>query len=68
MTFGGRARLWLSESDRLSRVPPPLCPVGRCVQSVLKQYIEQFQAVLENQMDKVTVADVLKEVRSPARG
>ncbi len=48
--------------------PNPLCPVGRCVQSVLKQCMEQFQAVLAKQMEKVTVADVLKGVRSPVRG
>jgi Rrf2 family protein len=47
--------------------PNPLCPVGRCVQTVLTNYLEQFETALENQMDKVTVADVLKGVRSPAR-
>jgi Rrf2 family protein len=46
--------------------PNPLCPVGRRVQSVLKRYMEQFQVALDKQMDKVTVADVLKGVQSPA--
>ena len=47
--------------------PNPLCPVGRRVQSVLKQYVEQFETALDREMDKVTVADVLKGVRAPAR-
>jgi Rrf2 family protein len=47
--------------------PNPLCPVGRCVQTVLTHYLKQFETALENQMDKVTVADVLKGVQSPAR-
>jgi Rrf2 family protein len=47
--------------------PNPLCPVGRCVQSVLKKHFERFGARLKHEMDKVTVADVLGGVQSPAR-
>jgi len=59
------------ESDRLfggtRSDPNPLCPVGRCVQTVLKRHIERFGARLKHEMDKVTVADVLAGVQSPTR-
>ena len=47
--------------------PNPLCPVGRRLQSVLKEYMQQFEKALKKQMTAVTIADVLKGVRSPAR-
>ncbi len=47
--------------------PNPMCPVGRCVQGVLKRHLERFEVALEDEMDKVTVADVVAEVRSPTR-
>ncbi|HEX4794742.1 MAG TPA: Rrf2 family transcriptional regulator [Humisphaera sp.] len=47
--------------------PNPLCPVGRSVHSVLRRHVEQFETRLEKEMDEVTIADVLKGVRSPAR-
>jgi hypothetical protein len=47
--------------------PNPLCPVGRCVQGVLRGHVERFGAALEGEMDKVTVADVLAGVKSPTR-
>jgi Rrf2 family protein len=47
--------------------PNPLCPVGRCVQNVLKKQIERFEMALEKDMDKVNVAHVLGEVRLAAR-
>lgn len=47
--------------------PNPLCPVGRRLQSVLKEYMQDFEKALKKQMSAVTIADVLKAVRSPAR-
>jgi DNA-binding IscR family transcriptional regulator len=47
--------------------PNPLCPVGRCVQAVVRGHMKRFGAALEGEMDKVTVADVLAGVKSPAR-
>jgi Rrf2 family protein len=43
--------------------PNPLCPVGRCVQTVLGKYLEGFQEAVERAMSKVTVADILSDVK-----
>ena len=47
--------------------PNPLCPVGRYVQTVLKEHVERFETALEDEMDRVTVAEVLAKVRSSKR-
>jgi Rrf2 family protein len=38
--------------------PNPLCPVGRSVQTVLQGHAKRFEAVLESEMDQVTIADL----------
>jgi Rrf2 family protein len=47
--------------------PNPMCPVGCRLQSVLKEYMQQFEKTLEKQMNAIAIADVLKGVRSPVR-
>jgi len=44
--------------------PNPLCPVGRCVQTVLGNYLDEFKEVVEKAMSKVTVADILEDVKA----
>jgi Rrf2 family protein len=42
-----------------TRNPPnPRCPVGRSVQAVLQEHLARFEASLEREMDKVTIADM----------
>ncbi len=47
--------------------PNPLCPVGRCVQTILHDHLKGFEAVIEQAMGKVTIADMLKEVKTQGR-
>jgi Rrf2 family protein len=47
--------------------PNPLCPVGRCVQSVLEKHVKRLESVLEKEMDRVTIADILSGVKTPSR-
>jgi Rrf2 family protein len=47
--------------------PNPLCPVGRCVQTILGGHLGRFQKAFEREMKKVTVADILTEVRAAGR-
>lgn len=47
--------------------PNPLCPVGRCVQSILGGHLGRFQKAMEREMKEVTVADILAEVRSAGK-
>jgi Rrf2 family protein len=56
------------EQGELFALPPndpnPLCPVGRCVQSVLGNYLDEFQEVIERAMARVTIADMLASVQA----
>ena len=47
--------------------PNPLCPVGRCVQTILGGHLARFQKAIEQEMKEVTVTDILAEVRSAGR-
>ena len=47
--------------------PNPLCPVGRCVQDVLKERTERVESAVERELKKTTIADVLADVRSAGR-
>lgn len=47
--------------------PNPLCPVGRCVQTVLGDYLDEFKEVVEKAMSKVTVADILEGVKTGSK-
>jgi Rrf2 family protein len=47
--------------------PNPLCPVGRCVQTILGGHLGRFQKVIEQEMKEITVADILADVRSAAK-
>jgi len=47
--------------------PNPRCPVGRSVQKVLAVQVERLEESLRDEMDKVTVADVLAAVRRANR-
>ena len=44
--------------------PNPLCPVGRCVQTILGQYLDEFKEVMEKAMNRVSVADILMGVNA----
>jgi Rrf2 family protein len=56
------------EQGELFALPPndpnPLCPVGRCVQSVLGNYLDEFQEAVERAMERVTIADMLSGVQA----
>ncbi|NCB90985.1 MAG: Rrf2 family transcriptional regulator [Clostridia bacterium] len=41
--------------------PNVLCPVGRNIHNVLDDRLEHIQAVMENEMSKVTVADIVND-------
>jgi hypothetical protein len=48
--------------------PNPLCPVGRCVQTITKQtYIRSFESAMQREMESQTLADVLADVRKENR-
>ncbi len=47
--------------------PNPLCPVGRCVQTILGEHLERLQGLLERAMKRVCVAELLEEVKSGSR-
>jgi Rrf2 family protein len=44
--------------------PNPLCPVGRCVQTILGEYLDGFKEVMEKAMSRVSVADILVDVKA----
>jgi Rrf2 family protein len=59
------------EQGELFALPPnepnPLCPVGRCVQTILGEHLEGFQGLIERAMSRVSVAEILEEVKSGSR-
>jgi Rrf2 family protein len=44
--------------------PNPACPVGRSVQGIVGRQTAQFEKTMEREMEHVTIADVLAEVRA----
>lgn len=47
--------------------PNPLCPVGRCVQTILGEYLDGFRKVMEKAMSRVSVADLLVDVKAGSK-
>lgn len=47
--------------------PNVLCPVGRNIQRGLGAHYQKAQAAMEAQLDKTTIADVLKDVLGAAQ-
>jgi Rrf2 family protein len=47
--------------------PNPRCPVGRSVQAILGQRLDEFQEVIEQALSRVTVADLLADVKAERR-
>jgi len=43
--------------------PNHKCPVGRNIHNVLDSKLEQVQKALENEMQKITLADVIKDTQ-----
>jgi Rrf2 family protein len=44
--------------------PNPMCPVGGCVQSIVRQtYVRSFETAMQREMEQQTLADVLADVR-----
>jgi Rrf2 family protein len=44
--------------------PNPLCPVGRCVQTILGEYLDGFKEVMVKAMSRVSVADIVVDVKA----
>jgi Rrf2 family protein len=47
--------------------PNPACPVGRNIQAALEGHIDSAAAALEDELGRVTIADVLADVRKQDR-
>ena len=47
--------------------PNPACPVGRNIQAALEGHIDSAAAALEDELGRVTIADVLADVRKQER-
>jgi DNA-binding IscR family transcriptional regulator len=45
-----------------SQQPNVLCPVGRNIQRGLGSHYQKAQAAMEAELDRTTIADVLKDV------
>lgn len=45
-----------------SQQPNLLCPVGRNIQRGLRLHYQKAQAAMESELDRITIADVLKDV------
>lgn len=50
-----------------SNTPNPRCPVGSTIQRALMGHFESAQLALEKDLQRITVADLVKEVRSMKR-
>jgi len=50
-----------------SNTPNPRCPVGSTIQRALTGHFESAQIALEKDLDRITIADLVKEVKSMAR-
>ena len=47
--------------------PNPRCPVGRRVQGVLGERLLQFEKVMAREMKKVSIADILADIRTAGK-
>ena len=47
--------------------PNPLCPVGRSVQGIVGRHSARFEKAVEREMNQVTIADMLADVRAAGR-
>jgi Rrf2 family protein len=47
--------------------PNPACPVGRNIHKALDEELRSIQAAMENQMRKITLADVVRKTRQEIR-
>lgn len=43
--------------------PNPKCPVGRNIHNVLDNKLEQVQKALENELQKITLADIIRDTQ-----
>lgn len=43
--------------------PNPQCPVGRTVHSVMDEKLDNIQSAMENEMDKITLNQLVKETK-----
>lgn len=50
-----------------TRQPNVLCPVGRNIQRGLCSHYQRAQAAMEGELDRTTIADVLKDVLGSSR-
>ena len=50
-----------------SNTPNPRCPVGSTIQSALSGHFEEAQLALEKDLERTTVADLVKEIGTLAR-
>jgi Rrf2 family protein len=47
--------------------PNPLCPVGRSVQKIVGRHAARFEQAVAREMDQVTIANMLSDVRAAGR-
>ena len=47
--------------------PNQLCPIGRSIQGALSRYFQEAQLALENDLERITVADLVRDVNSASR-
>ncbi len=45
------------------KIPSQQCPVGRNIHHVLDDKLQQVQNALENELQKITLADVFKDTK-----
>ena len=50
-----------------SQQPNVLCPVGRNIQRGLSTHYQKAQTAMEAELDRTTIADVLKDVSAPSK-
>jgi len=47
--------------------PNPMCPVGRCVQTIVGGHLARVEEAIERNMEEISIADILTEVRAAGR-
>lgn len=50
------------------RNPNPECPVGRNIRSVLDGRLKRIQKAMENEMQTITMADIIKDMQKDESG
>jgi Rrf2 family protein len=59
----GEGELFAMHRER----PNPACPIGRNIQAALERHIDAASAALEDELARITIGDVLTDVRKQER-